>query len=183
VSSTFAAIDFETADTRPESACALGVVRVEEGEPVDHFATLLRCPPSSFRFAKLHGIRREDTRGAPEFRRVWPHVSALFAGARFIAAHYAPFDRTVLHVLCLRAGILVPSIPFVCTRDLATRVFSVPSGRLDRVCETLQIPLDHHNPLSDAAAAAEIVLRAIAAGAEVFPQRRGRRNKPKPPQR
>ena len=38
----FTAIDFETANERRDSACAVGVVRVRGGQIVDSYYTLLR---------------------------------------------------------------------------------------------------------------------------------------------
>lgn len=41
---TFTAIDFETATGHPESACAVGIVMVEEGVIVDEYYTLIQPP-------------------------------------------------------------------------------------------------------------------------------------------
>ena len=40
----FAAIDFETADYESDSACAVAVVTVENGEIADRFYRLIRPP-------------------------------------------------------------------------------------------------------------------------------------------
>ena len=165
---TFVAIDFETADARLESACALGAVRVEDGIICARLKSLLHPPRSNFRFSRLHGIGRKDVEAAPKFRDLWPALESFLYGVRFVAAHNAPFDRSVLHVLCLNAGVLAPRLPFVCTQALALSEFDAPSGHLDVVCVALGIPLIHHDPLSDAEAAATIVLRAYAQGAEIL---------------
>jgi DNA polymerase III epsilon subunit-like protein len=45
---TFVAIDFETADHGPDSACAVGLVRVSGAEIVERKYYLIRPPRSSF---------------------------------------------------------------------------------------------------------------------------------------
>jgi DNA polymerase-3 subunit epsilon len=43
---------------------------------------------------------------------------------------------------------------------LARQVWRLPSNKLNLVCEHLNIPLQHHDALSDAEACARIVLEA-----------------------
>ena len=50
------AIDFETADPGPDSACAIGLVVVEDGRVGDVRHRLIRPPRRRFRFTSLHGI-------------------------------------------------------------------------------------------------------------------------------
>ena len=165
---TFVAIDFETGDARPESACAVGAVRVVGGRIDVRLKTLLRPRRSNFRFSRLHGIKRRDVADAPNFRSFWPTLEGFFQGARFMAAHNAPFDRSVLQLLCLNAGVVAPRLPFVCTRAIAARAFGATTNELAVVCATLGIPLKHHDPLSDAEAAAMIVLLAYNSGAAIL---------------
>src|SRR5947209_2554865 len=84
---TFVAIDFETADSGADSACAVGLVRVQ-------------------------------------------------------------------------AGLAVPPLPFVCTVQVARRTWGLRPANLPAVCKHLNIPLKHHDPLSDAEAAACILIAA-----------------------
>lgn len=157
---TFAAIDFETADERPDSACAVGVARVVSGRVASVRSWLIRPPRPAFRFTGLHGIDWSSVSGAPGFGEVWPEVELLITGATFLAAHNAAFDRRVLGACCRAASMAVPRLPFACTRSLAARVFGRPTT-LDAVCERLGIALIHHDAGSDAHACARIVIAAF----------------------
>jgi DNA polymerase-3 subunit epsilon len=159
---TFAAIDFETANYRRDSACAVGVVRVERGRIVQRVSARIRPPERWFTFTDIHGIRWADVADAPTFGELWPELEPLFAGVAFLAAHNAPFDRSVLRASCERYGIAAPEIPFLCTVRIARSVWNLRPTTLRHVADHLRLPLVHHDPRSDAEACARIVLRAAA---------------------
>ncbi len=161
---TFVALDFETADPMRDSACALALVRVEDGRIAARETRLIRPPRKEFWFTHIHGITWERVRGEPDFAAVWPSMEHLLEGADFIAAHNAPFDRSVLRACCARAGLEGPALPFLCTVRLARKVWEIYPTRLPDVCGRLSIPLQHHEAGSDAEACATIVLRASQNG-------------------
>jgi hypothetical protein len=111
----FVAIDFETADYGPDSACAVALVRVEDGCIVSRRFALIRPPRRSFRFTGIHGITWNDVAGEPTFAECWPALSGVLGGAHFLAAHNSAFDRGVLRACCRRAGIDPPAHPFLCS--------------------------------------------------------------------
>ena len=55
--SIFVALDFEMADRGRDSACAIGLVRVEDGKIVHRANYLIRPPRDIFEFTYVHGIR------------------------------------------------------------------------------------------------------------------------------
>lgn len=164
---SFVAIDFETADHGADSACAVGLVRVEEGRIVKREHHLLRPPRKEMFFSYLHGIEWKHVENKPTFRELWPRLGEVLAGARFLAAHNAPFDRRVLEACCSAAGLKLPPQPFLCTVRLARSTWGVYPTKLPNVCEYLGIKLKHHEALSDAEACARIVMAAMKDGAEV----------------
>ena len=93
---TFVALDFETADYYPDSACALGLVRVENHQIVARAYSLIKPPRRRFVFTYLHGITWEDVANQPNFGELWPSYSPLLEGIDSLAAHNASFDRSVL---------------------------------------------------------------------------------------
>src|SRR6476659_7914567 len=89
----FVAIDFETADHGADSACAVGLVRVEGGEVVAKTARLVRPPRRWIRFTYIHGIAWQHVADQPTFGQLWPELVPLLDGADYLAAHNASFDR------------------------------------------------------------------------------------------
>jgi DNA polymerase-3 subunit epsilon len=159
--SRFLAIDFETADYGRDSACAIGLVRVEQGEVTARVAHLIRPPRREFVFTYIHGITWADVQSAPTFRELWPAIQPLFQGVDFLAAHNSSFDKGVLHACCRSAGVEAPAVPFQCTVRLARQVWGIHPTRLSDVCRHLSIPLNHHEVSSDVEACAAIVMRAL----------------------
>ncbi|TDI34924.1 MAG: exonuclease [Acidobacteria bacterium] len=162
----FVAIDFETADYGRDSACAVGMVRVEDGVITHRKHRLIRPPRPDFIFTYIHGITWEDVAGEPEFGEVWAPLAAMLDGVDFLVAHNAPFDRGVLRACCAEAGLDDPDLPWECTVRMARRILKIKPATLDNVCRTLDIELQHHQALSDAEACAQIVLRAQSADAD-----------------
>jgi DNA polymerase-3 subunit epsilon len=156
--SKFTAIDFETADNGRDSACAVGLARVENGIIVRTAYRLIRPPRPDMLFTYIHDITWEDVENEPPFPEVWPELAPFFGGIDFIAAHNAPFDRGVLNACCAAAGLVVPPQPFVCTVQLSRKELGLKPATLSHVCHHLSIPLKHHNALSDAEACAKIMI-------------------------
>jgi DNA polymerase III subunit epsilon len=159
---TYAAIDFETANGNRQSACAIGITRVENGEITEQCSHLIRPPTREFHYycTIIHGLRWADVRDEPTFGELWPTIAHFFEGLTFIAAHNAKFDRAVLRACCELYNLPMPKSPFVDTVTLARRSWKLPSAKLSAVCEHLDIPLNHHEAGSDAEACARIILHA-----------------------
>ena len=156
----FVAIDFETADNGADSACAIGVVRVETGESTQRLTRLIRPPRRTNQYAHIHGIRWEDVRDEPDFAGVWPAVAPILEGAAFFAAHNASFDRRILHGSCLAYGITPPAQRFECTVVLARKTWRMPKNDLATLARFINFTLNHHEAGSDAEACARILLAA-----------------------
>lgn len=160
----FAAIDFETAHYRFDSACALGVVFVRDGRVVDSKRHLIRPPTEEFRFTGIHGLTWEDVKDSPTFAEVWRTLDSSLTDLDFLAAHWASFDRRVLNACCESHGLRPPDHPFVCTVRVARSVWNIRPTRLPDMCRHLDVPLTHHEAGSDAMACAQIVLAAAKRG-------------------
>jgi DNA polymerase III subunit epsilon len=152
------AIDFETADNWPDSACAVGLVRVEAMTVVQRKTLLIQPPRPRFLFTHIHGITWEMVKDAAKFAVVWDQLAPLLDGASTLVAHNAPFDRRVLAACCSAGGLRVPDLPFLCTVQLARRRWGQKPNDLPSVCRRLGIELVHHDPGSDAEACARIVI-------------------------
>jgi DNA polymerase-3 subunit epsilon len=155
---TFVAIDFETADYGADSACSIGLVRVEGWEVTVKVCRLIRPPRQWIRFAWLHGITWERVCNEPAFDGVWQDLIHLLEGAEYLVAHNAGFDRNVLRACCAAANLVAPSHPFVCSMREARQKWGIYPTKLPAVCRRLGIELRHHDALSDAEAAARIII-------------------------
>ena len=72
----FVAIDFETANPKRVSACALGFSVVRDGEIVENDGLLIKPVGGHAPFqTKIHGIRETDTSDKPEFPDVYSSVA------------------------------------------------------------------------------------------------------------
>lgn len=158
---TFVALDFETANRLATSVCAIGLVRVDEGQISQRFYQLVRPPYRRFEYTRIHHITWEMVAHSPLFAHLWPTLQPYFDGASFIAAHNASFDRNVLHRCCELWGLSPPDLPFTCSMKLARAKWHLPRNRLSDVAKFLNLPLNHHHAGSDAEACARIVLCAL----------------------
>lgn len=159
----FVAIDFETANYEKTSACAVGLAVVQGGKVVETFGALIRPEPFYFfeGFTAIHGITAADVEFEPDFSRVWPEIERRIAGRRLLA-HNAGFDRSVLKHCLRHYRIAFPQPQFVCTVRLARAAFpGLDNHRLDTVCRSLKVELQHHRADSDAHACAQIALHAL----------------------
>lgn len=158
------AIDFETANERRNSACALGVAWIEDGRVVGTEEHLIR--PREMRFlpmnTAIHGIRAEDVADAPEFPELWRDLAPRVEGA-LVLAHNASFDLSVLRHTLTDYGLGHPSCAYLCTVIVARRAWPrLVRHRLDTLADHLGLRLDHHRAGSDAEACGRIALAAAA---------------------
>jgi DNA polymerase III subunit epsilon len=162
----FAALDFETADYGRDSACALSIVIVENDKIADTWTSLIRPPRRDFFFTYLHGISWEHVKHKPAFGELWGEIAKKLEGVRFVAAHNASFDRSVLRTCCQTAALEPLQLPFVCTVKAARSIWGFYPTTLADVCRQLRIPLRHHDAESDAQACARILIAARQDGHE-----------------
>lgn len=160
----FAAIDFETADYGRDSACALAIVHVRGSKIISKTSYLFRPPRRRFIFTYLHGISWEDVADQPTFGELWPEIIRDLSEVEFLVAHNASFDRAVLFACCESTGHSPPPLDFLCTVRVARHVWGFSPASLPHVCNQLGIGLRHHDPVSDAAACARILLAALESG-------------------
>ena len=156
------AIDFETSGFEEHYACAIGLARIEADKVAGVHGTLLRPPSSYVRFTNIHGLTWPMLKNAPTFAEAWPEISAFMAGARFLVAHNAIFDRRVLNACLAWAGIASCSKLFLCTLKGARQTVLAKPHSLARLCAHFAIPLNHHEAVSDALACAKLYLRLRA---------------------
>lgn len=160
---TVVALDFETANERRDSACAVGLAWIEGGRVVRRASRLIR--PPDLRFSpgniRVHGILPADVRDRPRFGAAMAEfLPDLAAGV--ILAHNASFDIGVLRASLAACGVAAPPLAYLCTLQIARHVFPDPAGcGLGKVAARLGIRFEHHDAGEDAYACAEIALAAV----------------------
>lgn len=169
-SQRWVAIDFETANREKASACALGLVVIEDGFIAEERSWLIQPPGNYFewRNTAIHGIDEDRVAQEPEFDELWEQISPYLEGA-VILAHNASFDIAVLRGSLDHYELETPaSAGYFCTVSVARKVWPLLSNhKLDSVCDHCGIALVHHDAASDARACAKIALAAREiAGAE-----------------
>jgi DNA polymerase-3 subunit epsilon len=158
----FAAIDFETATSRRNSACSVAVVEVRQGKMSDAYYTLLKPPDMRFNYynIRIHGIHPADVQDAPTFAEAWPELRQHLAG-RIVVAHNASFDMSVLRCSLAENHIAMPDFYYCCTVKLSCKVWpDLENHKLDTVGNYLHIDFQHHNALDDARTCACIPMAA-----------------------
>lgn len=150
---TFTAIDFETAHGKRYSICQVGLVRVENGLITNELSILVQ-PPNNFYwdwFTKFHGITPAITANEPTFDKVWHLVEPFIKDQRVVAHNGFSFDFPVLAQTLEYYGLQVPEYEQHCT-------YRIYKENLFSLCQKHQIPLNHHEALSDARACAKFFL-------------------------
>ncbi len=148
------ALDFETATSQRDSACALGVAVLERGTVTATRSWLIQPPGNRYEpwNTRIHGISAADTASAPTFADVYGEVLP-FLGDRSVIAHSAPFDVSVLRALHATYGLALPRARYICSCAMSRRAFpGLADHRLPTVCDHCGIGLDHHDAASDALA-------------------------------
>lgn len=156
---SYTAVDVETPNRGFDALCSIGIVHADDGI-VTFQREYLVNPETVFEPMNIaiHGITPQMVKNAPTFPQVWEEVRAFFE-SDLLLAHNAVFDLTVIAGTLRRYDLLVPEMRYVCTVELARK--HIPkelygSHRLGDLSRGLNIPLRHHNALSDADACRQV---------------------------
>ena len=156
----FLAIDFETANEKRGSACAIGVALVRDGQVLDEGSTLIN-PETYFNpyCTAVNGIHEGDVQTAPTLPELWPELSALLEG-QTVVAHNAGFDISVLRNTAARYALSGgPSFDLLCTYRMSKATWHhLPSYSLGYIAPALGITFNHHEAGDDARACSLVAL-------------------------
>jgi DNA polymerase-3 subunit epsilon len=160
----FTAIDFETANNSPASACSVGLVKVRDSRVVDTAYWLIKPPFGYDAFlewnVRIHGIMAADVRDA----LLWSeqlHDLASFAENDVLVAHNAGFDMGVIASASAASFVESPSYDYLCSLHVARRTYQLDSYKLPSAAMAAGFEdFQHHNALADAQACAAIIVHA-----------------------
>ncbi|MFT4123665.1 MAG: 3'-5' exonuclease [Microbacteriaceae bacterium] len=160
----FTAIDFETANSSPASACSVGLARVRDGAVVETASWRIRPPLGHDHFlewnTRIHGITAADVAEAPLWGEQLAGLRA-FTGEDRLVAHNAGFDMGVIRAACAASGLATPDYGYLCSLRLARRTYHLDSYRLPVVAMAAGFEdFRHHDALDDSLACTAIVVHA-----------------------
>lgn len=155
----FAVVDIETTGPLfPKGRIMEIAIVMHDGfEIVDTFVTLINSGASIQPFvSKLTGINQEMLADAPSFFDVAATISQLTKEAIFVA-HNVQFDYSFIQKEFKQLGFVFERKRY-CTLQNAKRLIpSLPSYKLNKLCESLSIPFEnHHRAQFDATATAAL---------------------------
>lgn len=159
---TFTAIDFELATAAYNSVCAVGIVKVRDGQIIEEFHSLIRPPKNEYMWqtTRVHGIRSKDTLTAPTFLELFPEIKKILLNSKMVA-HNEKFDREVLMKTMSFYGLDYRSLYLPETWQCTSKIYrskGFKKTKLNICCRIMGVELNHHDPLSDAKASAELYL-------------------------
>lgn len=159
------AIDFETANSNPLSACQVGIIVFNKGEVVFEYESLIKPPVEHGKFnyynTKVHNIVASDVEYERNWKEIYPIFKEYFSNATMVA-HNAAFDMRVLEHLNNYYNINENDIDYYCTVELSRKILPyLPNHKLNTVSSYLDIELNHHDAKSDAYACGLIVFKCL----------------------
>ena len=154
----FIAIDFETANSRRVSACALGYARVCNGKVVETNWHLIKPVGGHESFQSgIHGITDEHTFDKPFFGELFSEIKDIFSAP--LVAH-SQFDKQVLNALSDQFNL---NLKFHYTDSCFIAKQKLPylgNCRLPTLVKHFGLPsFNHHDAKEDALACARIFLK------------------------
>lgn len=158
----FTSIDFETANAKRHSPCAVGIVVANEHEIIDEYYTLINplMEFSSFNI-EVHGITSRDVENQPTFAEIWPTINEYLTD-HLVIAHNASFDMSVIRNTLDYFNMPYPSMDYLCTANISRRVWpELMNHKLNTVAVHHGITFEHHHALEDARVAAKIFQQAV----------------------
>ncbi len=161
----FASIDFELANANPTSICALGVATFSNTKLINKYRWLIRPPHGSGEFApyntQIHGITPDMVYDAPLFCELWQELYPIIRGMTLVA-HNAPFDTAILRKNCSHFGLYLDGHDTLCSCQVSRKLLpELFNHKLCTVSAALGVPLNHHDPVSDAVASGMIILEGM----------------------
>jgi DNA polymerase-3 subunit epsilon len=160
----FVTIDFETATSERSSPCEIGLTFVKDSKIIETKSWLIKPEGNVYDGFNIyiHGITPKDTKKSPEFDELWPEIKPLIDG-RFLIAHFAGFDVSVLRKTLELYDIPFPTFNYICSCIFSRKVWTgLSSYGLDELCRVHNINLQHHHRAgNDSYATAELSLKAF----------------------
>jgi len=154
----FIAIDFETANPKRVSACALGYAKVRNCEIIETNGYLIKPVGGHAPFqSKIHGIKEEHTFDKPEFGELFPEIQDIF---NYPLVAHSLFDKQVLNALSDHFDLGL-SFEYIDSSAVAKKQLPmIKNFKLKTLVKYFGLPaFKHHDATEDSIACAKIFLK------------------------
>lgn len=161
--SEFVAVDFETANPKRVSACAIGVTKVSNSRVTESTGYLVKPVGGHKAFlSNIHGITDADTFDKPEFGDLFPEIREIFD---YPVVGHSLFDKQVIEALSDHFGL---GLKFQYIDSCATaknqmeRLPNLKNCKLETLVEYFHLPAYHpHVAEEDSKACANVYLELL----------------------
>ncbi|NPA66764.1 MAG: 3'-5' exonuclease [Epsilonproteobacteria bacterium] len=148
----FCIVDIETNGSKLEKhqIIEIAAVKVKNKQIIDRFESLICCENINPHITEITGISVEDTKKAPELKKVLYNFKT-FLGESVFVAHDVKFDYKFISGSLERIGLLGLMNRPLCSIDLAERTIKSYRYGLKYLNEYLELHPDatHHRAMSD----------------------------------
>lgn len=148
----FTAVSVELASQQPYSICLIGFAEFAGGELKDQHYFYIQPPEKDLRELKNPDVTWDLLNKADEFGEYWNAGMKDYFINHTLVCHNAPYViGCITHALTV-FGIKPPEFRFIDTLEIAKKLYTFDSNKLDAICDEMNIDLDMHNSLSEARA-------------------------------
>lgn len=158
----FVSIDFETANEKRFSPCAIGIVIANaSGVEKEYYHLINPLTTFSSFNTRIHGITESDVSDAPTYAELWPTLRELINN-NLVIAHNASFDMSVMRHTLDYFQLDYPELDYLCTVNISKKVWpELINHKLNTLANYHHLSFDHHHALEDARVAAKVFQKAI----------------------
>ncbi len=155
----FCIVDIETNGSKIEKHQIIEIagLKIKNGIILDSFESLVKCKEINEYISEITGIRVDDTRDAPELKKVLFDFKAFLGDAIFIA-HDVKFDYKFISQSLEKVGLTPLLNRPLCSLSLAERTIVSYRYALGYLSESLNLhpEANHHRAMSDVITTCEL---------------------------
>lgn len=159
----FVALDVETANNKKRgSICSIGLAKFINGEISETYETLIN-PEEKFDGYNIyiHGITEDAVKNSPTYPEISQDILKFIDGLP-VVMHNAPFDSGNIRACNEKYNIREFYMEYFCSYALSKEtLLDEETYRLKDLAKKYNIPLKHHNALSDAQASGLLILELM----------------------
>lgn len=167
---SFVAIRFDYSDFDLASACAIGLVKVQNGKPTDSLYRAFMPNDDGFIFVddagQTGGLRMADIEALEGFETLWPEVDKFIGDLPLVANSAHTYMKT-LEILWSEFGQFVPPRPFLCTQVIGRRITDLGSFNLDYFAHSFGYEMPETPTALDKATATAVIALGLVETAGV----------------